>query len=319
MQPTDLPWLPLDDELAPEYGAYGSYPTEHDPDLVETHGDAPWEEIGRLMDRLTGPDSVVLDLGCGAGFHICALAPAVGHVWGFEQDPRLIEAARRRVETCGLQNVALVEGSNSEAGDFGPIPDGSIDFGMSIRGPNVTLRLPAKLRDDALWLQEIYRQCLGLHAIFGRSRSTFLPSLPGGPDPIVREYAGLALLPVSARTFYYEQYFRDSEHLRAWLGVGGLLPSETERRLATDRAALELYCRYNDTPGGIRLVGTTKVFLFRRTDVPRPPAMTGTSDAPPTNRPRGDRPRADAGSRRPGAELPMGPLHDCAGGLEAWM
>ncbi len=276
MEPGDPMWVPLDDELAPVYGAYGSYPTEHDPALVETHGDAPWDEVYRLIDRLTGPDSVVLDLGCGAGFHVCTVAPEVGHVWGFEQDPRLIAAARQRVEHCGLGNVTLIEGNNSEADDFECIPDDSLDLGISIRGPNVTPWLLDKLRENAQWLQEIYRHYLGLSAAFGRSWTTFLPHAPGGPDAIVREYAGLGLLPVSIRTFYYEHYFRDAEHLAAYLSVGDFFLSGTDYERAGDRAALELYCRYNSTPRGIRLVGTTRLYLFRRTEPPRAPALAGT-------------------------------------------
>jgi len=269
-------WVPLDDDLAPVYGAYASYPTRHDPLRVDTHGDAPWDAVDRLVDRLTDPESIVLDLGCGAGFHVCALAPRVGHVWGFEQDPKLLAAARQRVRHCGLDNVTLIEGNNSEARDFDPIPDDSIDFGMSIRGPNVTPRLLEKLRRNALWLQEIYRHYLGLDAIFGRSWSSFLPSSPGAPEPIVREYAGLGLLPVSVRTFYYEHYFRDAEHLADYLTVGGFLPAVEGDGPAGDHAALQLYSRYNQTPLGIRLVGTTRVYLFRRTDTLRAPASAGT-------------------------------------------
>ena len=109
MQPYDVPWVPADEELAREYGAYASYAAEHDPHRVDTHGDPPWEEIAYLVEGLVGPEGVVLDLGCGAGFHVCGIAPDVGHVWGFEQDPRLLEATRQRVAACGLANVTLVE------------------------------------------------------------------------------------------------------------------------------------------------------------------------------------------------------------------
>lgn len=41
------------------------------------------------------------------------------------------------------------------------------------------------------------------------------------------------------------------------------MPYEESR----DRAALELYARYNTTPKGIRVVNVRKVYLFRRTKV----------------------------------------------------
>ena len=40
-----------------------------------------------------------------------------------------------------------------------------------------------------------------------------------------------------------------------------------------DKAALELYARYNSTPNGIRLLSQRKVYLFRRTDVQQYPAI----------------------------------------------
>jgi hypothetical protein len=39
-----------------------------------------------------------------------------------------------------------------------------------------------------------------------------------------------------------------------------------------DRAALELYVRYNTTPKGIRIVNHRQIYLFRRTTVQYTPA-----------------------------------------------
>ena len=67
----------LDRQLAERYGSYASYATEVDPIIVDTHGDGPTDEVDRLLDVFAGPESHVLDLGCGAGFTLCRLAPTV--------------------------------------------------------------------------------------------------------------------------------------------------------------------------------------------------------------------------------------------------
>jgi len=252
-----------DASLADQYGAYASYPTDHDPILREHHGDAAWDEAGRIIERYAGPDSEVLDLGCGAGFHVCNLAPRVKRMWGFEQDIALLDVARSRVEKCKLANVTLIEGNNSEASDFAAFPDESLDFAYSLRGPNMTPWLLTKLKPHAVFLQEMFRHYLGLATIFGRSSSAFLPHSPGNPEPLISNYAELGLLPVSVRTFYWEEYFRDADHLETYLCTGDHLSGRAYDK-ERDRTPLELYARYNTTPKGIRLVMTTKLYVFHQ-------------------------------------------------------
>jgi len=91
------------EELAQRYGAYASYPTDVDPVRIETYSDGPADEVDRLLDIFAGAVSQVLDIGCGAGFTLCTLAQKVKSIWGFEQSPDLLEAARMRVDELGLR------------------------------------------------------------------------------------------------------------------------------------------------------------------------------------------------------------------------
>lgn len=72
------------------------------------------------------PGMRVLDLGCGAGRSLPALARAVGpqgEVVGVDYTRAMLERARRRVEEAGLSNVRLVE---ADAADWALEP-GSFD------------------------------------------------------------------------------------------------------------------------------------------------------------------------------------------------
>ena len=92
-----------------------------------------------------------------------------------------------------------------------------------------------------------------------------------GSQDLLGRYAELGLSPVSAKEFFCEQYFRNADHLAAYLAQGASLsnwrlpnrPYDADR----DRAALELYARYNATPDGIRVLGQRKVLVLRRARV----------------------------------------------------
>ena len=63
----------------------------------------------------------VLDLGCGAGFHLPLFAEDAASVVGVEPHPALVSLARRRVR--GLSRVDVREGVAQEV----PLPDASVD------------------------------------------------------------------------------------------------------------------------------------------------------------------------------------------------
>jgi ubiquinone/menaquinone biosynthesis C-methylase UbiE len=64
---------------------------------------------------------VVLDLGCGTGFHLPRFAETAAQVFGVEPHPGLLRLAARR--TRRLSNVALRAGTAQDV----PLPDASVD------------------------------------------------------------------------------------------------------------------------------------------------------------------------------------------------
>ncbi|MFN8494301.1 MAG: class I SAM-dependent methyltransferase [Caldilineaceae bacterium] len=259
----------LDQQLAQRYGSYASYPTAIDPVLIETYGDGPADEVDRLLDHFAQAGKCVLDLGCGAGFTLCRLAPSVKAIWGFDEDADLLAAARQRVASLGLTNATIILGNVAVATDVDPLPDQTFDVVFSRRGPDVNPALLAKLKPEAYVIQELYQDSPGLLEMFGRK--SFMRDVGDNPHWLVEEYAWLGLTPVSLKEYYYESFFRDAEHLRAYLMQPTMffswpmppLPYDESR----DRPALDLYVRYNTTPKGIRLMQHRKIYLFRRAAV----------------------------------------------------
>jgi ubiquinone/menaquinone biosynthesis C-methylase UbiE len=64
---------------------------------------------------------VVLDLGCGTGFHLPRFAADAGRVYGVEPHPDLLRLAARRTRSLG--NVTLLPGTAQAV----PLPDRSVD------------------------------------------------------------------------------------------------------------------------------------------------------------------------------------------------
>lgn len=259
----------LDQKLAEKYGAYASYANALDPIFVETYGDSPSAEVDRLLAVLTTPESHVLDIGCGAGFTLCQLAPKIAAIWGIEDEADLLAAAQLRVASRKLTNVIVLHGNVERPEDVAQLPDNTFDLVLSRRGPNVTPELLSKLKSDAHIVQELFQNPLGLLEIFGRK--TFLADLGDNPSWLVDVYSWLDLFPVSIKDYYYDFFFRDIDHLAAYLSQQMMLLSwpmpPMPYRGLQDRTALELYARYNATPKGIRIVNHRKVCLFRRTRV----------------------------------------------------
>ncbi|RVW03831.1 class I SAM-dependent methyltransferase [Rhodococcus xishaensis] len=96
----------------------------HWPQLYEIENRAQdvdgvvFETLAELADW-RGRD--VLDVGCGAGFHLPRFAEAARSVVGVEPHLPLVAAARERVE--GWASVSVLLGSAEAV----PLPDGSID------------------------------------------------------------------------------------------------------------------------------------------------------------------------------------------------
>lgn len=64
---------------------------------------------------------VLLDVGCGTGFHLPRFAATAARVVGVEPHPPLVEAARARV--ADMPNVRVLPGTAQQL----PVPDASVD------------------------------------------------------------------------------------------------------------------------------------------------------------------------------------------------
>lgn len=266
----------LDAQLAARYGGYASYRhnTDNDP-VQENYGDGPTEEVDRLLDVYCKPTSRLLDLGCGAGFSLCRLAPKVAEAWGFDQAEDLLQAAQLRAAQANLTHVHCVLGNVSEAAEVeAGLPDNTFDVVLARRGPNVTAPVMRKLAPEAIVIQELVQGTLGVQPIFGRE--PFLPQLGAAPHWLIDRYAELDLLPVSVKDYFFDQFFRDADHLiqdlKRRLLWNWTMPEHPYDE-ARDRAALDLYARYNTTARGIRVTHRRSVYVFRRTPVHRFPAI----------------------------------------------
>lgn len=74
-----------------------------------------------MAERTSWAGRVVLDLGCGSGFHLPRFAEGAGRVVGVEPHSGLQRLAQRR--TRSAENVTVLRGTAQEI----PLPDGSVD------------------------------------------------------------------------------------------------------------------------------------------------------------------------------------------------
>ncbi|NYI45501.1 SAM-dependent methyltransferase [Nocardioides aromaticivorans] len=73
--------------------------------------------------RADWTDRVVLDLGCGTGFHLPRFAERASRVIGVEPHPGLCRLAERRLRTHGVSGAEVRSGTAQEI----PLPDSSVD------------------------------------------------------------------------------------------------------------------------------------------------------------------------------------------------
>lgn len=259
----------LDRRLAETRGAYFGFQTEASPERTEDYGLSPAAEVDRLLDRYAGPESRVLDVGCGAGQTLCRLAARVREVWGIDMMDRPLEAARLRVAEAGLRNVTFVQGDVALPETAAQLPQAHFDLALSRRGPNINAALVRALAPDAIALQELVgaADCARLREFLGRA--AYLPYQGIGHGDSLRAHLEAGLFPVASTEFFYEEVFRDVDHLEAYLrqnpaNVSDWRLSPRPYDPATDRPGLELYGRYHGAPGGIRLLRHRWVFVRRR-------------------------------------------------------
>src|SRR2546428_522326 len=87
------------------------------------------EEALRVLVEFTGagPEDTVLDVACGPGLVVCALAAVVRHATGIDVTPAMVERARALAAEKGLGNVTW------QIGDVLPLPypDGAFSLVVS--------------------------------------------------------------------------------------------------------------------------------------------------------------------------------------------
>lgn len=91
-------------------------------------GAATDEIVARLGDwGLTGRKTAALDLGCGCGRMVAALAPRVASVTGIDVSEAMARAARRRCRPHGNARVIVTAGEG-----LAPFPDGAFDLVLAV-------------------------------------------------------------------------------------------------------------------------------------------------------------------------------------------
>jgi ubiquinone/menaquinone biosynthesis C-methylase UbiE len=144
------------------------------------------EEALRMVVEAARParDDRVLDVACGPGLVVCALAPHVREAIGIDVTPAMLDRARKLAAERGLTNVAWRQG------DVGSLPYG--DASVTI----VTTRFSVHhFLDPAAVLREMVRVCA-----------------PGGRIVVVDDYASED--PSKAAAFNRLEKLRDPSHVR---------------------------------------------------------------------------------------------------------
>ena len=144
-------------------------------------------EALNLLVRMSGagPQDTALDVACGAGLVVCALAPLVQHATGIDLTPAMIERAQALQEEKGLTNITW------QVGDVLPLPYADKSFSI------VTCRYALHhFEDPAAVLAEITRVCA-----------------PNGKVVLVDMNASAE--PEKAAAFNRMERLRDPSHVRA--------------------------------------------------------------------------------------------------------
>ncbi|MFC7503504.1 class I SAM-dependent methyltransferase [Nocardioides sp. GCM10030258] len=112
--------------MSPVQGAIPSPNIWHHTATYELENEAA-DPDGRLWSamesRVDWSGQVVLDLGCGSGFHLPRFATTAAKVIGVEPHPGLIRLAERRLRARGTTNAEVLAGTAQAI----PLPDSSVD------------------------------------------------------------------------------------------------------------------------------------------------------------------------------------------------
>jgi ubiquinone/menaquinone biosynthesis C-methylase UbiE len=149
---------------------------------------APIADAGALdmivQAAAAGPDDTMLDVACGGGIVVCALAPHVRHATGIDMTPAMLDRARLLAAERGIANVTWHKGDVEHL----PYPDGAFTI-------VVTRFAVHHFPDPAAVFREIVRVCA-----------------PGGRIVVVDTYASAD--PAKAAAFNRLETLRDPSHAR---------------------------------------------------------------------------------------------------------
>jgi SAM-dependent methyltransferase len=132
-----------------------------------------------------GSADLVLDVACGGGIVVCALAPHVKHATGIDMTPAMLERARHLAAEKGIANVTWREGDVTHL----PYPDGAFTI-------VVTRFAVHHFPDPEAVFREMVRVCA-----------------PGGRIVVVDTYASPD--PRKAAEFNRLEKLRDPSHARS--------------------------------------------------------------------------------------------------------
>jgi ubiquinone/menaquinone biosynthesis C-methylase UbiE len=140
----------------------------------------------RMIVEATAPKpaDTVLDVACGGGIVVCALAPHVRHATGIDMTPAMLERARQHATEQGVGNVTWDRGDVTTL----PYPDGAFDI--------VTTRFSMHhFPDPVAVMREMVRVCA-----------------PGGRVAVIDMYASDD--PAKAAEWNRAEKLRDPSHVR---------------------------------------------------------------------------------------------------------
>lgn len=153
------------------------------------NGESFFDTYVRSVLSVLGPDTVVLDVGCGHGSYALSLAPLCRRVIGVDRDGGALELGRELAVERGIDNVDFVPVSFGSSGaDSGASPavelDEPVDLFVCRRGPVL-----------GKWLSMAY--------LLGAPDAALIGIHPTG-DPVV-ELAGLPDALRSGRSFGFDE------------------------------------------------------------------------------------------------------------------
>ena len=95
---------------APQGSLTGYLLDESPPSIGARRFEGEWAQCKAWLGAMPGPKERCLDLGCGTGAWLEALAREFKHAEGWDYAPAMVQASRRRLKARGIRNASLQVG-----------------------------------------------------------------------------------------------------------------------------------------------------------------------------------------------------------------